>query len=411
MDFLKKYKKIFITIGFIIIIIGIGYLLYAVFFKPVITPTETQTPTATSTTAGGLPTSPLGQGQIVSTGGPSQLPGQAAGQATASEKATGGVTKTANLTDNPSLGVVLDANGENLKYYNKSDGKFYSITPDGQASLLTDKVFYSAEKVTWSSDRNRAIIEYPDGSNITYDFTTNTQITLPKHWEGFAYSPSGNQIVAKSLAIDEANRWLIISNDDGSKATPVEHIGNNDNIVYPSWSPNNQIIALYTKGSDFDRQEVYFLGQNSENFKSTTVEGRGFEFQWDASGSQLLYSVYSDASDLKPILWMVNSQGDSIGTNRRSLNVETWASKCAFSSDTILYCAVPTSLETGSGLFKQMADNTTDQLYQIDTQTGLKKLIATPDTNYTIDSLTVTRDGKYLYFTDKSTEKIHKINL
>ncbi|MDD5555036.1 MAG: hypothetical protein PHU57_05485, partial [Patescibacteria group bacterium] len=207
------------------------------------------------------------------------------------------------------------------------------------------------------------------------------------------------------------NRWLAITNEDGSKTTAIEAIGEKDETVYPSWSPNNQVIAMYTEGADFDRQEVFFVGLNQENFKSTIVEGRGFQPQWSPKGDQLLYSVYSSGNDLKPMLWLVGAQGDSIGAGRKSLGLETWANKCAFASDTDLYCAVPRDLETGAGLFPELAENTPDRLYQIDIATGLKKLVAIPDGDYNMSDLIISEDGSELYFTDKTTQRINKINL
>ncbi|MFA4833955.1 MAG: hypothetical protein WC619_03880, partial [Patescibacteria group bacterium] len=171
------------------------------------------------------------------------------------------------------------------------------------------------------------------------------------------------------------------------------------------------VIAMYTEGNDFDRQEVFFVGLNQENFKSTIVEGRGFQPQWSPKGDQLLYSVYSSNNDLKPMLWLVGAQGDNIGAGRKSLGLETWADKCTFASDTDLYCAVPRDLETGAGLFPELAENTPDRLYQIDMATGLKKLVAIPDGDYNMSDLIISEDGRNLYFTDKTTQRINKINL
>jgi len=181
-------------------------------------------------------------------------------------------------------------------------------------------------------------LNYPDGSKIIYNFTTKKQVTLPKHWQNFSFSPGSDQIVAKSMGLDVENRYLITANSDGSQAKALEAIGANDKTVYPAWSPGGQIVAMYTQGVDFDRQEVFFVGQNDENFKSTVVEGRGFQSQWSTAGDHLLYSVYSTTNDLKPLLWLVDAKSDTIGQNRTNLDLQTWANKCTFASDTEVYC-------------------------------------------------------------------------
>ena len=409
MDFFYKYKKILLVVGFILLVLLLGYLLYLAFFKQPIAEAP-GAPIATTTTPAGLPTAKPGAGQIVTPSEETGLPGETAARAP-DTIAHGGLTQTSQLNQMPSLAAVLASNGSDLQYYNQNDGKFYRLTKDGQTALLSDKIFYQVENITWSPDKNKAILEYPDGSNIIYDFLIKKQITLPIHWKDFAFSPDGSKVVMKSLGLDPDNRWLAITNNDGSKARRLEALGNKDETVYPSWSPNNQTVTLYTEGIDFDRQEVFFVGLHGENFKSMVIEGRGFQPQWSPQGDRLLYSVYSSNNDLKPLLWIANAEGDTIGSNRKNLNVETWANKCVFANSVDLYCAVPEKLEEGAGLFPEMAKNTKDNLYKIDTQTGLKKLVAIPDNNYNMSNLMISNNNYYLYFTDEATKTLHKINL
>lgn len=410
MNFFIKYKKILLAIAFVAVVFLAGYLLYALFFKA---PAEEITPAqpTPTTTPAGLPIAPTGPGQIVEPAETKPLPEGREGEIISSEKALGGITQTAELNQIPTLAATLAGNGSDLQYYNQEDGKFYKIDKNGEITVLTDKIFHNVETIKWAPDKNKAILEYPDGANILYNFATGKQITLPAHWKDFDFSPDSRQIVMKSIGLDPDNRWLAITNEDGSKTRTIEAIGEKDATVYPSWSPNNQIIAMYTEGVDFDRQEVFFVGLNEENFKSTIIEGRGFQPQWSPKGDQLLYSVYSSGNDLKPRLWLVGAQGDNIGAGRRSLGLETWADKCTFANDQDLYCAVPKELETGAGLFPELAKNTPDRLYKIDTKTGLKKLIAIPDGDYNMSDLIVSDNGSQLYFTDETTKRIYKINL
>lgn len=411
MEFFNRYKKALLVFVFVLIIVIVGYLLYAVFFKT----GEEARPGAVgpaTTTPGGLPIAPSGKGQVVTPGEPGGLAGEgSAGGTAASDLAKGGLTKTTPLTEASTLGAVLSANGFDLQYYNKTDGKFYRVDKNGEITALSDEVFHQAEKITWSGDRNKAILEYPDGANIVYDFSAKRRVTLPTHWQNFSFSPDSKQIVLKSLGQDPSNRWLAIASDDGSRIRGIEQIGNNDSSVYPAWSPNGQVIAVYTEGAGFDRQEVFFVGLNNENFKSTVVEGRGFVPEWSPAGDRLLYSVYSSATNLKPNLWIVDAQGDNIGNNRRNLGLETWANKCSFASDAALYCAVPQNLAEGAGLLPELAENTADLLYRVDLTTGLKKLIAIPSGNYTISDIMVSGDNRYLYFTDQASGRINKIKL
>ncbi len=410
MDFFIKYKKILLIFGFILIVFILGYLLYAVFFKTTVSELPITTKPTPTTTPAGLPIAPTGLGII--TPAPTGLPGEIITPGLpVSPIAKGGLTKTTELNQVESISATLSGDGSTLQYYNKADGKFYKIDKDGKLTTLTDKIFHQVEKIVWSPNKNKAILEYPDSANIVYNFETNKQVTLPTHWQDFEFSPNGSQIVTKSIGLDPNNRWLAVVNEDGSKARRIEALGKNEANVYPAWSPNNQTIAMYTEGIDFNRQEVFFVGLNKENFKSMVVEGRGFQPKWSPKGDRLLYSVYSSDNNMKPKLWIANAQGESIGTGRKSLGVETWANKCVFADDINVYCAVPEKLEEGAGLFPEMALHTRDNLYKINTQTGLKKLVAIPDGNYNISNSIISDNGQYLYFTDEITGRLNKIQL
>ncbi|NLZ74661.1 hypothetical protein GX917_02050 [Candidatus Falkowbacteria bacterium] len=422
MNFFTRYKKIFLIFAFLVLVIFLAYLIWNFFFKEVVSPVV-ESPIATGTIQG-LPISEPGSiTNLDFTEDPglpssSDLPGGGVGgigtgdsaKGLIDNRAVGGLTKTELVNKTPAVGITINKSGQ-VQYYDSADGKFYRLDSNGHKVALSDQVFYSVSHVNWAPKSDKAVLEYPDGSNILYNFTTKKQVTLPAHWKEFSFSPSGDKLASKSVAIDPDNRYIIVSNDDGSESKAIEKFGNNDNTTYVSWSPNNQIVAMYTRGVDTNRQEVFFIGLNDENFKSTTIEGRGLQYQWSTKGTKLLYSVYNTNDNSNPRLWIVDASGDNIGQNRRSFNLQTWASKCTFASDTEIYCAVPNKLPEGAGLFPELADYTEDSLYKIDLNTGSQKLIAIPNGSYNISQVIVSENQDYLYFTDKFSGSIYKIDL
>jgi hypothetical protein len=415
MNFFARYKKIFIIIIFLGLIVLLAFLIWQTFFKTSVSE-EINGPLSSGTS--GLPTSGDNTNSPSDQTGSGNLPGDNNGvnpedqinPDAKSDLAIGGVTNIKTVTNSPALNPTLNNNG-GVQYYDKNDGRFYSLDKNDKPVLMSDKVFYNVDKVVWAPSKEKAILQYPDGNKIIYNFKSKEQISLPAHWSDFSFSPDSNSIVSKSLGIDEENRWLMVSNGDGSKAKALEQIGNNDKTVYPAWSPNNQIVATYTKGVDFNRQEIYFVGLNGENFKSTMIEGRGLQSQWSTKGDRLLYSVYNSGDNYLPRLWIVNAQGDKINTNRIDLELATWSSKCSFASNTEIYCAVPENLETGAGLYPELADRTKDNLYKIDLISGVKTLIAVPDGAYNISQVIVPESQNNLYFTDKKDGQIYEVKL
>ncbi|MBI4272808.1 hypothetical protein HY621_03075 [Candidatus Uhrbacteria bacterium] len=412
------WKRIALIIGFIFIVGIIGYLIYLFFFAP---PPIPPTPPIPPIVRPGFPDGGRGQPPVIPpeilteptkiTLPPTEEVVTAPQLPETATEAHGGPVQTTVIQSDRNLDPVLSSDGQNVVSFDMYDGIFYRITPNGKSEKLTDQTFVGAEEVQWSPDASKAVIGFIDESNIIYDFEQKKQFTIPKHWEEFDFSPSGKQIVFKSLGDDVDNRFLAIANDDGSGARAVEAAGRRAGLFEPSWSPSGQIISLFREGIDGNRQRLYFIGKNGENFKSAVVEGRGVETQWTPRGDKLLYSGYSGTSQFKPELWIIDALGDSIGENRRKLEVQTWADKCGFAGDETLYCAVPTTLEKGAGIMRSIGDVGEDHLYRIDLATGSKTKIAEPDGRHTIDKVIVSKDQTTLFFTDKDTGKLFSIKL
>lgn len=394
-------KRLVLIGGLIFITIAIGWALYASFkraeVKPAPKPTTDQNKTGDNRfRPGGTRTSTAGTG----TGSGEDnlpianvIPGPDSNNFYRPEKET-------KLTDDFTLFTSISPGGS-VRYHNGADGKFYSILPDGSMKELSDQVFHNVKNVVWSKSSDKAVLEYPDNSKIIYNFDTNKQVSLPKHWEDFSFSPDGNEIAAKSIGLSPENRWLITMKDDGTGTQLIEPLGENADKVTMNWSPSRQTVAFSQTGEPqgADRREVLFIGLNGENLKSIVVEGLDYQGQWSPTGQKLLYSVDSARSDYKPELWIVNSYGDNIGTGRQMLKLNTWANKCTFTDDTTVICGVPRELPEGAGMSPAVAADTPDDLYRIDLKTGIRTPIAL-EKNYTIDTISYNQATKKVIFTD-----------
>lgn len=398
-------KRLLIALGFLVLCIVLGYFIYKFFFAstpPVITPTEN--PTSTSTFEN-FPEAGQGTGKTTKPSA-NTLPSSTTKPSDSTTQKPGQVTQILNDTINS-----VQKSGTNFHYYNVQDGKFYRMDENGNPVPMDDKVFFNVKKVTWAPEKEEGIIEYPDGSNIYYNFDTKKQVTLPKHWEEFSFSADSRKIAAKSIGISSDANWLVSASSDGTNVKLVEQMGENAKSVDVDWSPNQQILALARTGEALgdDEEEVLFVGENKQNFKSITVEGRGFNSEWSPTGKKLLYSVYSQRSDFKPELWVVASDSGTIGKDRKLLNINTWADKCTFNDDRFIFCGVPTKLETGAGFVPAIANNTPDEIYKIDTQTGIKTPIPLTE-EHVIDSMFLGEDGKTLFFNDKNKAGLFRVS-
>jgi len=404
-------KKILLIIALLLVAGLIGFAIYYTFFKttitPIIGPDITTTTLGTLPSAGARPTSVTTDTEDIYG---VTLP--TAGIITEVLPSYYEPKLVNEITSDYATYPSLNTNGA-FRYHNALDGKFYQVTTDGKVKEIADKVFYGVSDVTWANNKDKAVIEYPDKSKIIYDFEKNKQVSLPKHWEEFSFSPDGDEVAAKSMALAPENRWLVTIKDDGSKVEAIEPMGNNANEVTIDWSPNRQVVAFSTTGQSMgaDREEVLLVGLNGENFKSLIVEGNGFESTWSPTGKKLIYSVYSQRSEYKPELWVVDSYGESIGSNRKLLNLNTWPEKCTFSGDTVIYCAIPRDLPTGAGLSKAAAKSTFDNLYKIDLSTGLKTRVALDNDYYHLENISYDSNNNKLFFTDQNKTGVFEVAL
>lgn len=324
----------------------------------------------------------------------------------ASPIAIGGPTATPVLSQGPVVDPV-GTEGGGAVYYDPRDGKFYEVMPDGSRRQLGEAAYPAAEHVTWAPGQDKAILEFPDGANIVYDLKSNKQYTLPREMTEFSFSPEGAKIAGKFMGEQVADRWIVTVNPDGSALTGVEPMGENADKVDLEWAANNQVVALSRTGQTqgLFNQQVLLVGFQSENFKGLNIEGRGFEPRWTPDGQRLLYSVYNDSTNYKPTLYLVDAATDRVGANKQALGLQTWADKCTFSSGTA-YCAVPTQLPDGVAFARELARGIPDNIWRVDLATGATTVVAQPvgegGSGLTATNLTVSVDGRFLYFTDAS---------
>ena len=399
-------RNIIIIVLFVIVVWGTGYAVYYFFFKAAPEP-EPEIPDVVEP-GEGLP----GAGEI------DLVPPEEIEDITtlpeASPIAVGGLTQVETVTPTAIVqDPTLASDGRGMQYYDAATGTFQQVLPDGTIRTFSDEVFFNVDEVTWSPDGESAILEYPDGSNIMYDFATDEQVTLPQHWTQFDFSPDGDQVAAKSIGLDPDNRWLITSDPDGTNAQAIEPLGNNEDKVTVKWSPNNQVIATSRTGQEMglSRQQILLVGQNGENFPGLTVEGWGFDYQWTPTGDRMIYDVYNFDSNNIPTLWVTDASGSNIGANRRYLNLNTWSDKCTFSDSNTLFCAVPDYLPEGAGMQREIASGIPDTIYQIDLNTGRKSVVGKPEDAATITQISVSEDGKYIYYTDERTNRLNTMRL
>lgn len=414
----ERAKKLALVALFLAIACGVGFALYLTFFRtasePVVEP-GMETPLGGSLPGSGTArpatsTAMTEPGRLP--GGVTTRPGETPGEAGAQP---GPESRTRALVDQQTQFVTANAgtSSGDLRFYNPADGKFYRVDALGNTTPLSDKAFYNVKEVSWGHASDKAILEFPDGSNVYFSFQEDRQITLPKHWEDFNFAPDDRQIIAKSVGNNETNRFLVIANPDGSNAQAIQELGDNADKVETVWTPHSQIVAYAHTGDPmgFDREQVVLVGRNQENLPGLITEGRGFIPSWSPTGAALAYSVYNSGNGYLPELWVSDGTAEGINSRRRRIELNTWADKCGWRSDQVLLCAVPSSLEQGAGLQRNAARKGPDQIYRVDLRTGQKTNLGRVDGVTDVQGITIAPDARSAYLVDRATGRIVTFNL
>ncbi len=420
-----NYKKIFLVMGFVVVCLALLFLIYWMFFRTAapqpgepgyLPPGITgQLPEAGS----GFNAGQLGTGgQLPQTG---NLPAtNTGGQAVAQQPdsfARGNTTYVLPLSADKTVGVALSPNKQGVVYYDKNSSQFYRLSADGKEKLLlSDEKFFAVENVVWSADSTQAIMTFPDGIKVYYNFATKKKTTLPKEVKEPVFNLSGSEIAFKYEGANAENNFVAIANPDGNKVKYIEDLGEEGNKVQTVFSPKEEVVAFYAKPSGLNSSEVFFIGQESENYKSLKIQGTRFKALWAPSGEKIIYQIVSQDTNYNPALWLTDARGDNIGNNNIALKLNTWVDKCVFASTNEIYCAVPKNLPQGSGLYPELSYEGGDDIYRVDLGTGQTRLLALPveqngNDNFKISHLSLAGDGRSLFFWNENNEQIYSLKL
>ncbi len=417
MDFQIDKKKMVALFGLVVISVALGFAIYTLFFKtklpektaPLGVATGSLTRSSANESAGNGGTA---EGAPATEGG---LP-SAGEHGVANALANAAVTVTPLVTTANSA-PTLGSDGKSVQYYDQLSGKFYRIDASGNKILMSDQNFPAVQNIAWAPNKTNAVIEFPDGNKVIYDFAQKKQFSVPQHWTDLSFSGDSAHVVGKTVSPDPSQQFLFSARPDGTGATPIEELGNNGDKVIVNWSPNDQVVAFSKTGPPLpgngERQSILMIGKNHENFRALTVEGLGFEPQWSPKGDRILYSAFSSATGMSPTLWIDGGTNESVGAAKNYLNVNTWAHKCTFMNNNEILCAVPNpeKLVPGIGFAPDLATDTDDTIYKINIKTGLQLIVAKPTGNRTIQHIDISADGHTMFLKDQNSGDILKMEL
>lgn len=388
-------KRILLSLGLIAVAALAGWGLYWLFFRTLPTPIEN--PPSNMPGGGEFPSAgpSTGASSTASAGHFPVTPDDGVGPYVATGQAADRIA-----------GAGVGADGGSVQYYDAGRQQFVRLQADGSVDPLSAAKFYGVSDVTWAPGGSKAILAYPDGSNVLYDFATQQQATLPRAMDNFSFDPTGQKLASLYKGSSPEEQWLVVSNPDGSQIQLVEPISGKVDSFQPNWAPNGQVVGLFHETVDGSRQQVVPIGRNGENFRSFTAPGLGFVGSWSPSGERLLYSVHS--SDGKPQLYLADGRPQTFGSNSQPLGLAANADQCAFSG-TAVYCA---SLDNPPALVSQYPELAVGQpasLWRVDLTTGVTQRMGQLPANMTPGRVFTSDQG--VYVADQTSGRLYASSL
>src|SRR6185369_12833809 len=207
-------------------------------------------------------------------------------------------------------------------------------------------------------------------------------------------------------------RTLNISNPDGSDWKKLADLGNKE--VFIASVPESSMISFWNKPLAADASLIEMVSSTGEFRKTLFSVKFGADFLWSPNGQAALFSAGDEKNSHSPLLYEVQAKDGQV----KSLGVPTFVSKTVWSKDgKTVYYALPGALPENAIVPDDYFSKplyTKDTFWKMDTETGKKtRLIDLAESSQNLDStsLFLSPNEDALFFTDRQTQKLHRIDL
>ncbi len=329
------------------------------------------------------------------------------------EKAPSVATAVTNPINETILNAVTGPSNS-IFYYSLDDQAFKKASFEGKdkTTLMTNlpgKVL----RVNWSNKRDGALVlieSSPTPRWYSINFPTKSLTPLKPEITKATWGSLGDKIyylfkdpTTKELSLNRANA-------DGSDWKEITKVGSKD--LFLGTIPQSNRISFWTRPNGLEESFFEAIDADGGN-RAKLLNGRfGGDYLWSPNGERVIVST-SLTKGGPLTLAVMNKNGGEL----QSLNIPTLISKVVWSSDSSkLFYALPGGL--GEALLpndyfeKNLASQ--DTFWQIDLGTGTSsRLLELSDIGQSFDStdLSLSADERILFFTDRVTKRVYRIEL
>jgi hypothetical protein len=415
-------RRILIIFAILIVILGIGVVLYFMFG-----------PTAPHLTVSSNAFGDTGAGTQATTSAPAEIPASSGAgtvvapnliqitnaPVSAGEIALDLVTSTSTASQ-PLTGSSTPTNGPTpevvntdiaVRYIDRQSGNVYQYLANARSlTRISDKTLPGIQEASWLPDGSMALVRFL--SDTSASETLDTYALPADGSDGYFLA----QNLDEAKVIGSNSVFTLSAGVNGSIGTVAQMNGANASTIFSSplssivvYPAGNGFIAATKAASELDGY-AFSVNPNTGTFTPILGPLRGLTILPSPSGQEVLYS-YTDGSEYHMGVFTLSTGAVT------SLPLATLAEKCVWTNDSsALYCGIPTSF-TGNlpDDWYQGAVSFTDRIWRIDLHTRLATLVVDPsqDGKTAIDVVNPTLDagGQLLVFRNKKDSSLWAYSL
>ena len=321
------------------------------------------------------------------------------------------------MAENPINEAVFGATvGEDgsLYYYSLDDRAIKKANADGKnKNTLMSNLPGEVARLLWSAKRDKVMLQLKQGTATNWysaHLETKTLVPLKPEVSRVTWDNFGERIFYLYTNLGTKERSLDMAEPDGSNWKKLTTVGTKD--FFLSSVPESGLISFWARPRGSDTSALEAVGASGEIRRTLSPGLYGADYLWSPDGERILVSGSTIPGGKNLSLHVIEND------EMKDLAIPTLISKTVWSNDgRTIYFALPGGLPDtlilpddsfGKPLYSR------DTFWKIDLSTGKKsRLITLKDASQAFDSsdLFLSPSGDALYFTDRVTKRLYRIDL
>lgn len=327
----------------------------------------------------------------------------------------GGAEKITSPLNESLLGATAGDDG--IYYYSFDDRSLKKYSTEGKGKeILMSNFPGTPTRILWSPKHDQVLLllSQTGRQDLWYfaDLRTKTLVPLKPEMSRLAWDNLGDKILYQYTDPRTKTRSLNISDPNGENWKRLADLNGRDSFF--SSVPKSTLFSFWSRSNALEETSFETLNVTGENRQVLLTEKFGADYLWSPDGTRVLVSTSDQRGGHSLLLNIMNQNGGEF----KNLAIPTLVSKVVWSKNgNVLYYALPGALPENAVLPNDYFDRpiyTKDTFWKIDLENGKRtRLLDLNEASQAFDStnLFLSPSEDVLYFTDRQTKRLYRIDL